>query len=361
MIKRSTLVASALVVCAGAFALAAAPGCSSDKSEETPPAGGGAGIKPAARPSGEKTGTTQWFALKALKLGVTTRDGKATRDAWKDYGYDLDGRITTEADSQGNVNTCKRKAGAGPKALTDGNQGRDNNFGQHVMSTIKSLKSDAEEAVTGAITDGDFTLLVKIENFTTEDNAKAPGTVYVANKFKDGAEKPTFGADETGWQIVKDTTLTFPNAYIANGQWVSGDFGSGTINLNISLAGAEIKLPIDSGIITFKVDGTEGTIAGAMNTDKLKDALTPVAKQFGICPGTSTFETVVNSLTSSADLVSDKPNLQDPAAECNAISIALGFEATKTGDHSSAPVITPDTTGGGDECSGEDAGPADGG
>ncbi len=351
MIKRSTLVASALALCT-ALAFAAAPGCSSEPSESGPTASK-EGIKPSARPTAKPTGTTQWFALKGLKLGVTTRDGKKESGAWKDYGYDLDGRITSESDSQGQVNTCKRKAGASPKALADGNEGRDNNFGQHVVKTIASLKSDAEDAVTGAITDGDFTLLVKIDNFTAEDNASAPGTVYVANKFKDGAEKPTFAEGETGWQIVKDSALSFPSAYIANGMWVSGDFGTGTINLNISLAGASISLPIDSGIITMKVDGTEGTIAGAMNTDKLKDALTPVAKQFGICPGTSTFDTVVNSLTSSADLVSNAPNLQDPSVECNAISIALGFDAVKTGDHTSAPEITPDTSGGGDECTEE--------
>jgi hypothetical protein len=252
----------------------------------------------------------------------------------------------------------------------DGNGGIDNNFGQQVMSVIKSLKSDAEDAVTKAVQDGTFTLLLRIDNFTSDDNGKAPGYVYVANDFKDKASAPTFAAGETGWKIVDSSLvdghtisnpkLQFPNGYISNGYWVSGDLGNGTIELSMSLSGADIKLPIDSGVIAFKVaDGSDGTIAGAMNTDKLKDALTPVAKKFGICPGNATYDQVVDTLTQSADLVSGAPNLQDTTVECNAISIALGFTIKPVGDHSAAPIKVSSSDPGTDDCSGGDAGTGD--
>ncbi len=374
MIKRSTLIASAIVATAAIVGFAAAPGCSSDKGEDTvtPPY---ESAKPPARPTAKPSGgTTKWYAINVLKLGLTKK-GTNTVDAnaWKDYGFDLDSVNTTKDDSKVSKGTCKRIEGSPSNVLTDGNGGRDNNFGQHVMSVIKSLKADAEEAVTGAITDGSFTLLLKLENFTAADNADVKGFVYVANDFKDKASAPTFAAGETGWKILDSSlvdgkTIANPklqfNGYVANGYWVSGDFGKGTINLAISLSGAEISLPIDSGVIAFKVgDGSDGTIAGAMNGQKLEEALAPVAKRFGICPGNATYEQVVSTLTQSADLVSGAPNLQDTTKTCDAISIALGFTVKEVGDHSTAPIKVSDTTPGTDECSttdgGTDSAPAD--
>jgi hypothetical protein len=365
VIKRSTLAATAFILCAGAYAVTAAPGCSSKSDDTTTPGGGGGGgIQPPARVTTAATGTTQWFAVKALKLGITNKTtGKVDPAAWMDFGWDLDNRITTADDSKNSTNSCKRKSGSQTKVLQDGNLGRDNNFGQHVMAVIKSLKADAEDAVTQAVTDGGFTLLLRIDNFTSGDNGAAPGKLYVANDFqKDGMKAtPTFSDTETGWQIVDGSLvdgktignpkLVFDKAYISGGYWVSGDFGSGIINLSISLSGADITLPISSGIITMKTDGTDGTIAGAMNTKALEDALTPVAKKFGICPGNATYDQVVQTLTQSADLVSDKPNLQDTSVECNAISIALGFNAAKTGDHSMAPIKVSMPGTGTDDCS----------
>jgi len=362
VIKRSTLIATAIVATAAIVGLAAAPGCSS---EDKPAAGGYVSVKPPVRPTAKKTGTTKWYAINALKLGLTKKGTTiADANAWKDYGFDLDSRETTKDMSKSSTNSCKRKAGSPTGVLTDGNGGRDNNFGQHVMSVIKSLKADAEESVTGAITDGSFTLLLKLENFTAEDNSDVKGSVYVANDFAGGS--PKFTATETGWQIldaslVDGKTIASPklsfNGYVAGGYWVSGDFGQGTIELAISLSGAEIKLPIDSGVISFKVaDGSDGTIAGAMNTGKLQEALTPVAKRFGICPGNSTFEQVVSTLTSSADLVTGAPNLQDTTKECNAISIALGFTVKEVGDHSGATVKVSKVEPGTDECVDGDAG-----
>lgn len=363
MIKRSTLIATAILATTAIAGFVAAPGCSSSSDETTTPAGGGYDSrKPPPRPTAKATGKTTWFALNSLKLGLTTKDGKSDPAAWKDYGFDLDSRNTSADDSKNSTNSCKRKPGSSTKMLLDGNNGIDNNFGQHVMSVIKSLKSDAEDSVTNAVKDGSFTLLLKIDNFGDADNDSAPGFVYVANDFNEKKSAPTFSSTETGWQIVDGSLvdgktianpkLQFPKAYISKGYWVSGDFGQGTIELAISLSGADIKLPIDSGIITFKTDGTDGTIGGAMNTDKLKEALTPVAKKFGICPGNATYDQVVDTLTQSADLVSGAPNLQDTTKECNAISIALGFTAKPVGDHSTAPIKVSSTDPGTDECSG---------
>jgi hypothetical protein len=368
--KRSTLIGAVILAGGAISAGLAMPGCSSSGDSGGTPTDGGTdsggayvSVVPPKRPaSGSGTGT-KFFAVNALKLGITKK-GTTTPDpnAWKDYGFDLDGRNTTAEDSKTSNNSCKRKSGSPTSILADGNGGIDNNFGGHVMQTIKSLKSDAEDAVNTSITGGSFTLILKIENATDgADSTKSPGSLYVANDFNDKKSAPTFTTSDV-WKVnaasLEDGTslskpkLTFPNAYIANGYWVSGDFGTGTINLNISLSGADISLPIDSGIITVKLsDGTDGTIAGAMNTDKLKDALTPVAKKFGICPGNATYDQVVDTLTQSADLVSGAPQLQNPAVECTAISIALGFTMKPTGEPKE--VIPTPPPSGTDDCSGE--------
>jgi len=374
VIKRSTFIAATFLAAGAVGALIAAPGCSSS-SPPAPAAPDYTPIKPPAKPTATATGSTKWFALNALKLGLTNKQTGAVKpDAWKDYGFDLDARNTTADMSASSQNSCKRRSGSPTKVLADGNGGIDNNFGQHVMAVIKSLKADAEDAVTKSVTDGKFTLLLKIDNATDKDNSSAPGSLYVANDFVGADGKPatpTFTTSDV-WPInaasladgktIGQPKLSFPKGYIANGYWVSGELGTETINLSISLSGADISLPIDSGVIVVKLaDGSDGTIAGAMNTDKLKDALTPVAKRFGICPGNATYDQVVETLTQSADLVSGAPNLQDTSKECNAISIAIGFTMKPTGDHSAAKILTSTTDPGPDDCSGEggETGPKD--
>jgi hypothetical protein len=368
VIKRSTLLAATFLATGAVGALFVAPGCSSKSTDPAPvPGGDYTPIVPPKKPAATATGSTKWFVVNALKLGLTNKlTGAVKPDAWKDYGFDLDGRNTTADMSPTSQNSCKRRSGSPTKVLLDGNGGIDNNFGQHVMAVIKSLKADAEDAVTKSVTDGKFTLVLRVDNATNTDNASAPGALYVANDFVGADGKPAapaFSPTEV-WPInaaslsdgktIGQPKLSFPKGYIANGYWVSGELGTETISLSISLSGASIELPIDSGVITVKLaDGKDGTIAGAMNTGKLKDALTPVAKRFGICPGNATYDQVVETLTQSADLVSGAPQLQNTAIECDAISIAIGFSMMPAGDHSKATVITSVSDPGPDDCSGE--------
>lgn len=363
MINRSTLLSAALLSAGLVSAIALSNGCSSSSSSGTP-SGGYTSIVPPGRGTAKGNGNTKWFAIKELKLGLTDKTThKASPDAWKDYGFDLDGRNTTADDSKNSVNSCKRVAGSPTAILADGNGGIDNNFGGHVMQTIKGLKSDAEDQVNQSIQKGTFTLLLKIDNFTTADNNSAPGAIYIANDFNGGATPPTFTPADV-WKItdasladgksITNPKLSFPDGYIANGKWVSGNFGTGTIQLQITLSGASISLPIESGIVVVAVDGSDGTIAGAMDTAQLKEALTPVAERFGICPGNATFDQVVTTLTQSADLVSGAPKLQDTSRDCNAISIAIGFSMAETGTPTA--VQPSPTSSGTSNCTGSEGG-----
>src|SRR5262245_38004744 len=67
--------------------------------------GGGTGIKPPPRPegAGPGDGPGKVYGTSHIYIGTKTRSGQESADAWKDYGYDLDGQITTSDFS----NHCK--------------------------------------------------------------------------------------------------------------------------------------------------------------------------------------------------------------------------------------------------------------
>ncbi len=293
------------------------------------------GVRPPPRPSVASSGTTKWFAFDAFKLGLTNvATGASKPDAWKDYGYDLDGRTTTPDFSATSKDSCKRRSGSPTKVLADGNLGRDNNFGQHVMAVMKSLVSDIEDRLNADIRSGKTTLLLRLDNVGADDNGKVPGALYLAATL---GSKPTFTTADK-WPIdvasidaSKEAKAQFPNGYMAGGVWVSGDFGTTTAPIYVPLAGVPTMLTLESAVISVRVkDGSSGTIAGAQETGAVKTAITPLLRTLGVCPGNATYDQVVETLTQSADLVSGAPSLQDTSKECNTLSVAFGFTMKET-------------------------------
>jgi len=295
--------------------------------------------RPTATPSG---GTTRWFAVYRVYLGFTAR-GSAPKDpnAWKEYGFDLDSRNTTAEDSATSRRSCKRKQGSLTRFLEDGNDGIDNNFGQHVLSTIQSFKADSEEFANDGITSGRYTLILKLENATDGDNSKVPGAMYLGGDFAGGAARPTFTASDK-WPInplsladgktIVQPKVKFPNGYIRNSTWVSGEAGAESVDLGPMLSGSDVSLPVESALVVMKLDGSDGTIAGAVNTAKLQAGLAPVARRLGLCEGNTAYQEVVKTLSLAADLVAGAPQLQDTAVECDAISLGYGFAMKPTGE-----------------------------
>src|SRR4051812_27304309 len=108
---------AALVTCAGM-----ASACSSDDAGGA--AATGSRAAPPVRPEAPQTASTEEhnFALHKLFLGNTDRAGTASPDAWKKFGYDLDGKTTT---SIHDTAVCKPK----DSTVVDGENGIDNAFG----------------------------------------------------------------------------------------------------------------------------------------------------------------------------------------------------------------------------------------
>src|SRR5258708_3745938 len=90
---------SLLAVAVGALGLVvtSSQGCGSSSSGGGDTSGGGmAGKVPPAAPAGAPASDTpeRTFAVNQLFLGETDRKGNPVKDAWKDYGFNIDGLIT---------------------------------------------------------------------------------------------------------------------------------------------------------------------------------------------------------------------------------------------------------------------------
>lgn len=327
--------------------------------------GGGEGVpaayesrRPPSRPTATPAGgVTRWFAVDKVLLGYTPRGStNADPNAWKDYGFDLDARNTTADDSVDSRRSCKRRPGSLTKFLQDGKNGIDNNFGQHVLSTIQSFKADSEQFLNDGIAAGRYTLILKLDNVTSADNAKVPGELYLGGDFAAGKAKPTF-TEADRWPLNplsladgKTTTkpkVSFPNGYVRDGVWVSGSIGNEVVDLGPMLSGADVSLPVESALVAVSLDGSNGTIAGAVSTGKLSAGLAPVARRLGLCEGDTAYKTALDTLSLAADLVAGAPNLQDVSRECDAVSLGYGFTMRPTGEPSGLMVAAtepaPDT------------------
>jgi hypothetical protein len=248
------------------------------------------------------------------KMGVTNKTtGKPQPAAWMDFGWDLDHRITTADDSKNSTGSCHRAIGSLTTMLQDGNEGRDNNFGQHVATALKSLNGGYEDSVSANTQR--TRAFFELENFTLVDNAQVPGTLHVG-----------------------DVTISFPEGRVSGGYWVSG---ATDIRLPGVLTDVGTAVGIHAALVTMKTDGTDGTLAGVIPRPELLSARDSLIRHAGICVDDPAMaESISSTLTTSVDLVDGAPSFQDATRPCDSISIGIGFTAQTT--RRPAPHSEPD-------------------
>jgi hypothetical protein len=134
-------------------------------------------------------------------------------------------------------------------------------------------------------------------------------------------------------------------SYVNNNTWVSGSKGS--IDLMLSISGFTLDLTVGSAQIAFDMDsthhtGSNGTIAGVLNTQTLISELQTVAGTFdpAFCdPNNPTFQGIASEIAQASDIMSD--GTQDPTKTCDGISIGLGFNSALVQLGSVAAPTTP--------------------
>lgn len=315
-----------------------AVGCGDDDGTGGSGGGGGGtpsgpGLQPPERPEGASPGdgTGKVFGTSHIYIGTKTRAGQESPDAWKDFGYDLDGQITAQDFS----NHCKPNGSAAPNnVFPDGTDGIDNAFGRVLLPIIKTAAatsvSDLEAELNGAIAEGSFNVMLNLTdlgdgaNYNPVKALLLAGKEGVGNTWKAAPEFLTNPADPTSAKVK------FDNSYVVENVWVSGD--KGTVELNIAIAGFDLALNIESALITMEMDSahggaTKGVISGVLDTEdlilQLKDVLGAVDESF--CEG-SAVDSILNQIRQASDIMKD--GSQDPSAICDGISIGIGFDAT---------------------------------
>ncbi len=325
---------------AGVATFAATQGCGGDSDN-----GGGKATdqtgKTVPAEEGAPTAATEErvFALNSISLGEADRAGVKNKDAWKSYGYNLDGRITTVqgATSPDLERVCKRAQGAPATVHQDGDEGTDNTFGKEILKLLDPFTPTPSKSLTDAIVAGDFTIMLKVVGLTDEPeqtNTGLSGTLLVGGKFsEDDSKVPTFTTADD-WPYVQDPQVPISGAYINKGVFVNGT-GGAQVKLSLSISGQSLSLTINKAIISFKHNPAtksleEGTIAGVINTEEFVNGISAVAGRFStdLCSG-STVEGIKGSIRQASDMLAD--GSQDPARSCDGISVGLGFTAKQVG------------------------------
>lgn len=319
-----------------------AAGCGGgDDTSNTTPTG-----QPPAKPNaGATTETsTKTFAISKLYLGEATRAGAASDTAWKSFGYNLDGKVTTGT----STDVCTRAKGAPSSNQADGTGGIDNSFGAVILPLIKSAASLTEpsKTISDTVAKGSFTIQLSIKGLSdsaTQTNTGLKGDLFASGAYQGDSPTPvTFpGFDnpsQIDWpvraELLNDgntvaggSKVNFQDAYVVNGTFVNGT-GGATITLSLAFQGVALDLSVKKAVLTFDHKSpnaiTNGTIAGIIDTEELITGLKKVAGRISTTLCGSQFDGIAQQIRQASDILSDGTN--SAGKDCNGISIGLGFD-----------------------------------
>jgi hypothetical protein len=280
-------------------------------------------------------------------LGDTTRDGVTAVPAWKKYGYNLDGKVTTQA----STDVCTPAMGAGLEAQVDGDLGIDNAFGSRIVPILETFSHELSARETATIQSGAYTHLLQLYGLTDDpgqSNVDILGVEVIGAPF--GAI-PTFTVADD-WPMLASSLydgvnlgtakLRFPWAYVNRGTWVATTFVD-TLIFRIALgSAAPFDVAIHQPIVTFDHvvpnRAANGTIAGVLDTEEFVAELHAIAGRVStsLCSG-SAFDSIAQQIRQASDILKDGTNVH--GAACNGISIGIGFEGMEVG---SVKRVSPD-------------------
>ncbi len=235
---------------------------------------------------------TRWFRA-TLSL-------RGAHRAWERAGLDLDGRVTTADASRSNTNVCLRAPKQPNSANTDGPQGIDNNFGQHVVQAAESLGLDLDAAVSGAAA-----IVIRLDDWPPVDADHGTGTLFLTTP--DGLhvyEPGGIALSRTGYRSfeVPDTL--------------------GPLVVPVPLGDVTAKLELHR--LRLVVGTSEVQIGAVLPRDSLfvPDRLNGRFCGVAVVPLRQAMEAL--------DLVMGGAQLQDPKVPCDAISIGFSLPIVPT-------------------------------
>jgi len=290
-------------------------------------AGGAGGSAPALPYC---TGGSTWvMAAQTLYLGDTALDGTPDpTSGWKQYGLDLDGRISTKT----STDLCKPATGGSPAAVyPDGDDGIDNSFGKNVLPVLLGLYSDASAQMNQAITNGQFTVLVAIDHFSPGESCRTSARLYLASP---RAAPPSFDGYDT-WPLDPDFLLSAVNVYpeVEVRGTKLRSVTEGSFDLRIPWLGTSKVFPLRQARLEIDFDPTYQSatcmLGGVMDREKYIDEISRISAHLdaSFCdPSSPTLQAILNQVRQASDM--PLSGVHDPAVECDAISIGMAFRMT---------------------------------
>ena len=316
-----------------AFAIAAGQGCSSTATPAGTSSLGRPPQKPADAPTPSKSEHN--YAVKTLLLGDTDRNLTASTTAWKKFGFNIDGKVSTK-DS---TDVCTPAKGAGKDAQVDGDNGIDNAFGSRIVPIIQTFQHEITKTISDTIAKGSFTIMIDTVGLTDDakqTNTGLTGQLYAGAKFKG---TPMFAIGESwpvspslladGKTLVGGSKVKFGDAFVVNGAWVNG--AASDVTLSLGFGDVSLDLTVHQSTIVFEHAGStaaNGTIAGVLDTEQFIAGLRKVVSRFStsFCTGDG-FNSIAQQIRQASDILSNGTNAA--GSDCNGISIGVGFTAAE--------------------------------
>ena len=311
------------------------------------------------------------YAIDSIQFGEALNG--VTNEAWRSFGYDLDGKRTTRA----STDVCSLQ---GPTSnQVDGFGGRDNAFGMLITPLLELFINPSSFGVcipvcdagpsqpwimlsdqaTDSIAQGAFTLQLSVTGLSGVHQT-ATGlsmSVFTSDAFDpDGGTSPSFDTTtiwpvqaesvNNGTSIASGAKAIFSNAYVVDDVFVAGTNEIVDVPLHLRLLGAPVTLILHAAIVTFTHTGVEassGVLAGVLETNALVDAFHRIAGALSQSLCGSAFDAIAEQLKEAADILVDRTN--QPGTPCTGISVGLAFHAlqiaTPTTVVADAPFVDP--------------------
>jgi hypothetical protein len=285
------------------------------------------------------------FAVSQFYFGaIDPETGTTDPNAWRRFGFDIDGVHTTDAlalsDSPG---TCRANPGGPADVLADGVDGRDNNYGSQLPGILLDFgvpHENPEVNVMQGIAQGRPTFLVALGNINEgPDDPKVEVGLWVT---AEGG--PPFWEGHFRYDIDDRTTIdkssiqplmSFEKAYMADNVIVTGEVDAP--------AETPILIPFDPAdglrvltplafTLTFELDETHqhilsSTLSMVLSVSDQVALFLPFMAQSGFfgCGAEELFAIVIEDRT---DLRSDRPSFLDSSSTefCDATSIAMRLD-----------------------------------
>ncbi len=308
----------------------------------------------AAQDDGGDAGRVLTFGVRRLYMGsIDPATDKRTTDAWREFGFDVDGICTTAAESKSDSSgVCQRPDASTEVSQEDGNDCRDNALG-HVLADVMQFSiSDFERTIHVRTQSGDAqTLIIQLLDVGDgSDDSHVPARIYVSAPTEDpplwdGSD--VLPVDESSVDGgLEQPKYVVEGGYIRDHVWVSGDYLESPLRMPLPLLDEVVEMDMDTAMIVIPLnptntDANHGMFGGVMDGAEVA----PVVHR-GVLEATDCNETLANMavdryLLPNRDLVSDAPGFVNPDVECDRQSFGAFFELVKVQSPEETRAVEP--------------------